>query len=486
MRREKASEIIGGINEKYIAEAALFAAAEEQKRTWQPRRFRWGLAAACAGLAVIISCVSFTMAAEAREYKAAITFFEENGLSPEGLSRSELKAVYRDIHTKRFAYSKTADVIARTVPGWEIGQDEPTPEEIADLWYRYSAWDPVTDTGISYCIRATYAYDDRKGTEVFEKSTIGCYQDGALLWTGEFTDFEVEGYASVQEGTAVWGRDKTMSASDTAYGWIACIDSEGKVMWQQRLDHGFGKEYVASVLSNGDGTWAVISRGDLKYLCLSIYDAAGKEIAFQQTEVGNYGIWNAAKLGDAYIVQLGNLSTHDTAKLVRLDRAGHVIENYAYTAEDCEYYITDMAGFGGQVYLSAYAVPKQEDEGGRHEIAEVLDAISAKVNNGQDISSEELTPVVRDNYTAVLLLCDPDGGVPGTFYSVNGSLGGQLAVDDAGQLAWDVESITSTYYSPAINTFTIGGSCDVFRYTFDAEGSLTGQTDTGESVPFLR
>ncbi len=79
-----------------------------------------------------------------------------------------------------------------------------------------------------------------------------------------------------------------------------------------------------------------------------------------------------------------------------------------------------MAEYEGQICLSAYAVPKQQDEGGRHEIASILDYIFSK--EGRDVSSEELTTVVRDNYTAMLLICDPEGGDSKTFYSVKGSL----------------------------------------------------------------
>ena len=94
--------------------------------------------------------------------------------------------------------------------------------------------------------------------------------------------------------------------------------------------------------------------------------------------------------------------------------------------------------------------------------------------------------MVRDNYTAVLLLCDPEGGAPETFYSVQGSLGGKLAVNDAGNLAWDVESIVNTFFSPATSSFSIGGACQVFRYTFDNAGALLSQEDTGETVPYHR
>ena len=94
--------------------------------------------------------------------------------------------------------------------------------------------------------------------------------------------------------------------------------------------------------------------------------------------------------------------------------------------------------------------------------------------------------MVRDNYTAVLLLCGPEGGAPETFYSVKGSLGGALRVDGDGGLSWDVESVVSTFFSPATSSFTIGGTCRVFRYFFDGAGNLVRQEDTGETVPYRR
>ncbi|MBP5167397.1 MAG: hypothetical protein ILP09_09095, partial [Oscillospiraceae bacterium] len=370
------------------------------------------------------------------------------------------------------------------VPGWEIQQDEPTPEELAALWDKNVRMNSISEKGISCRIDWRYVHDPQKGFDVLDKSVLECYRDGEMLWSAEFKDFYIEGYAFAENATAVWGWNETRYSADTVYGWIALTDSGGTVTWQRRLEHGFKHEYVASVLSDGDGTWAVISRGDVRYLCLSRYDAEGNELSFNKTEVGNLGIWNAAHLGDGYIVQLGNLTSRDTALLYRMDREGRVTDSFSYEADDCEYYITDLEEFGGEIYLSAYSVPKQNDEGGRHEIANVLDYIFSK--ESWSISDEELTPLVRENYTAVLLMCEPDGGLPKAFYSVKGSLGGELSVNASGLLEWNVESVVSTFFSPATSSFTIGGSCKVFRYTFDAAGNLTGQTDTGETVPYRR
>lgn len=479
MRKEDFFEVLGELEDDIVKDAKITVKKDNGKK---PVWVKWGVLAAC--LTLMVSLAGAAFAAEAREYSAAVVFFDENGLSTEGLSRSDVKAVYRDITTQRFAYDKTAEVIERAVTGLEIDQRQPTPEELSALWDRNVWRNSQPEAGISYSRDIQEKPDEALGFYVLDKSILKCYRDSELLWTAEFPDFILEDSALTADGTAVWGRNDTWSSEQTTYPWLARVDGDGNILWQYRLDHGFKYEYVSHVLDNGDGTWAVVSRGDLEYLCLSRYDIDGNELSFHKTKVGNLGIWNVVRLGDGYLVQTGNSTTGDTARLVKMDREGNLLDSFTYEGVDCDYFITNMIEFGGRVYLSAYAVPKQTDEGGRYEIADILVYLFNMEN--WEISGEELTTMVRDNYTAVLLLCDPEGGAPETFYSVKGSMGGKLTVNDAGELSWDVESIVNTFFSPATSSFTIGGTCQVFCYTFDDDGTLLSQEDTGETVPYRR
>lgn len=469
-----------GVDDDILARSEASAA-----RGRAPAVRRWAALAAC--LALVVGLAGWAVAAEAKEYSAAVEFFEENGLSMEGLSRSDVKAVYRDITTQRFTYDKTAEVLERSVPGLEITQREPTPEELAALWDKNVWRNSQPEAGISYRIDYQEKLDEALGFNILDKSVVTCYRDGELLWTAEFSGIFVDGYADTSAGTAVWGHKYRWSSEQPAPAQVARVDESGNILWQSWLEHGFKNEQVSQVLDNGDDTWAVVSRGDYESLCLSQYDTDGNELSFRDTELSNlgaFGIWNVIRLGDGYLAQLGNSVAGETARVVKLDREGNLLDTFTYEGEDCDYYITGMAEFGGRVYLSAYAVPKQTDDGGRHEIANVLDYVFGK--GTLEISSEELTPLVRENYTAVLLLCDPQGGAPETFYSVQGSLGGALRVNDAGELVWDVESVVNTFFSPMTSSFTVGGTCQVFRYTFDSAGNLLGQEDTGETVPYHR
>ena len=434
------------------------------------------------------STAALCLIAIAANSLTTFTFAEEetNSLPADVTDLPDMKDAYWDITVRHFSNGDITDVIQQTVPGWEIAQEEPTPDEMNKSWNKEIQTDTVPQIGIGYRQDYRYRKDENLGFEILEKSILECYKDGDLLWDAEFTDFSIKGNLYTANGTTVWGTNETWSSSQPRYGWIALINDEGNMLWEHRPDHGFSNEYIAAVLDNGDGTFAVISRGDLKYLCLSCYDTDGNEIIFNKTKIGNLGIWDAARLGDGYIIHTGNMMSYYTATLFRLDHEGNILDNYAYEGENCVYYLTDMAEYRGQLYLSAYAIPKQYDEGGRHEIANILDYVFSDDGFTLDISSEELTPLVRNNYTAILLVCDADSGAPKTIYSVNGSLGGKISVNGTEQLEWEVESITSTFFSPLTSSFTIGGRCKVFRYSFNSEGNLTRQSDTGESIVFRK
>lgn len=463
--------------------------AKHSNRTWRT------IASLAACFILLISIGFVTV--EAKEYSDAIKFFNEYGLSTDGLSRSEIKAVYRDITTKSFTYSKTAEVIANSlsadqIGGYEILQDNPTPEDIENLWnyknYNGGFMLPSQQGGVHYEYRSEYKEDAQLGFEVHDKSFIEKYDGENLLWSVPISEFWINGFSTVSDGVIVYGETPSWSSSQYSYAWMAKINSNGNLLWKHMLNNGFEDEYIAEILENADGSYAVISRGDFKYFCLSQYSADGKEIYFEKTEVGNYGIWNAARLGDGYIVQLGSHMTNEYSKIVKVDREGNITESFSYGGEDAYYYITDMIEYNGNIYLSAYSVPKLADQdqsaGSRYEIAAVLNYL---FDNGiWEISSEELTPMVRDNYTAMLLVCDPNAGTPQEFYSVKGSLGGELSLSEAGMLLWDVESITTTFFSPATSSFTIGGTSYVFRYTFDSTGRLVSQEKTGEVVNYRR
>lgn len=460
-------------------EAAGATPPAVKRRGW----VKWGAVAAC--LCVLIG--TGALAAEAYAYHEAAEFFNEYGLSTEGLTRGEIKEVYRDITARTFSYSKTADVLQNSVTGelkgTEISQDQPTPEEVEALWRLAQE---KGAPGVHYQYRSEQKLDEDLGFEIHDRSYFEKYDGETLLWSVSFTEFFIEDYAPVSGGVLVWGCTPVWASSQPSPAWLAKVDDEGNLLWKKALSHGFDDEYIAEVVENGDGTCAVFSRGDLQYLVLSQYTGAGEELSTHKTQVGNQGIWNAARLGEDYIVQLGNRA-ENVDRIVKVDRDGNVTDAFTYTSEACYYYVTDMAEFAGKLYLSAYSVPRLPDDtetaGGRYEVAAILKELFD--NNRLEIGSDELTGLLRDHYTAVLLLCDPKAGTPQTFYSVQGSLGGKLTVEGE-ELLWDVESFSDAIFSPATSAYSIAGTCQVFRYSFDRAGSLLRQEKTDEVTRYSR
>lgn len=496
MREQDRSKIIGNIDKKYIDEAAFAFEdsdavpgrkwADPKRNTARPGWIRTAVIVASAVLLIAAGLTATVIAADVKEYNEAVAFFADNGLSAEGLSRSEVKAVYRDITEKTFTCDKTAEVLQKAVPGWEIRQDGTefgSDTSLPEIW---SQTDSGFRKGVDYRLVEQYVRNEEYGTDDLKSTVLECRMDGELLWETEFDDLCATDYSCTKDGIAIWGHSGQRSTVTSSFAWIALVGGDGTVKWQRRLDHGFELEDVAAVLNNEDGTWTVISRGHVRYLCLANFDSDGNELFFNKTEVGVYGIRNAKRLGNGYIVQLGSYDPPEAALLYRLDRDGRVMETYSYDSEDSAFHITDMAEFGGRVYLSGYSVPGKADEHSR-EISGILSKlVPGAVTSETSISPEVLTPMVQDNYTAVLLICDPEEGTPETFYSVKGSLGGKLSVNGTDKLEWDVESIVSTVYSPLTSAWSIAGVCEVFRYEFDESRNLTGQEKTGETVTFAR
>ncbi len=451
-------------------------------------------AAAC--LALTAGIGGYAIAADVKEYNSAVEFFEENGLSAEGLSRAEVKAVYRDITTNSFTNSKTAQVLRNSVKGTEILQKEPTPEELETLWNnnvsggRFSS----SDDAVNYVI--DYEYEPEAEYYEWDKITVECQQNGNVLWKAEFPtlgknwgddELFVEKGVMTSNGTALYGlithwREVTESSisNNIDYGFITRVDENGNKLWQRELHHGFEYERIQAVLDNGDGTWAVLSEGDFKYLCVTQFDIDGNELSFSKTmpdEENKIDIMNAIRFGDGYLVQFKPIDVLKGASIVKLGRDGTLLDKFVYESDDCDYCITDMAQFEGKVYLSAYALPKMSSKS-YNEIWGILESSGKDVS---EITSEELTSLLRDNYTAVLLVCDTKTGIPETFYSAKGSLGGKLDVSD-NTLRWNAESINGAGFSPYTDSFCFVFGGKVYRYSFDKTGALLGCEDTGDVV----
>lgn len=317
-----------------------------------------------------------------------------------------------------------------------------------------------------------------------ETHTIARRYDGEkALWEIRLDNFWVEGHISVEGGILVYGNTFAWGSAEKRYARLALIGEDGTLRWDKRLDRGYNRDMLYTAIADGERL-VVFGRGDFVELTVTVYDYAGSQLLFTAHEVGNYGIRQAVRLGDGYLVQLSNSWNGD--RLIKLDQDGALLDVLTYTADDVSYVITDMLELNGRLYLSAYAFPLSADGdmNGRREIGAILDEIFAREQ--WDMGSAELVNLLRAQYTAVLFLCNPENGEPEQFYSVTGALGGALTAGNQGQLCWDTEHFTDAYVSLATSSFTIGASCSILRYTFAADGTLLGETATGEASGYRR
>lgn len=419
--------------------------------------------AACMALLITAGFGAYAYAAEIKEYNQAVQFFAENGLSTEGLTRDEIKAVYRDITTNSFTYSKTVEVLEKRqttqqVPGHEIDRENSTVEENTQ---------PINQC--YYRVRNRVKDEDGKFKCFVEK-----YDRESLLWQIKIRNFDANGHTVLSDGGIVVYGNGSIIKRDRS---IIRLGKNGEVL----LDHILKNEEISAikaVVENADGSLTAFSMGwaeEKKCLCINQISADGQDILFKAIEMEDNFINCAARLGDSYLLQLGNRS-----RIVKMDREGNITEAFSYSEADVDYFIQDMIEFNGKVYMSAYAVPKSEGESFWGKIFKELDVAGylERVKNGEeerDSKKFDITDRFQKQFTAVLLVCDASTGQPQEFYSVKECRGKALAINDAGMLVWNVEDILSAYFTPWFSSRLMEGTSCLYRYTLDHTGKLVSQ-----------
>ncbi len=239
--------VLGDMDDELIFESEIMG--KKRPKRWIKAA---GIVAACLVLAVTLSLTWFSIA-DALEYQAALSFFEENGLSTEGLSRYDIKAVYHDIITKSFTYGKTASVLrnSASVSGLELElPDEDSSVVSGEPSEKYN--NSPDDDGNGIVMRADNQdiFND-EGAKISQKSIVSCYKDDELLWTKEIPDTHIliDSYLYTDNGFVFYGVNTVWSSiyDNTTKYYIGFIDNEGSFEWSIAPDHGF--QYAITAFS---------------------------------------------------------------------------------------------------------------------------------------------------------------------------------------------------------------------------------------------
>ena len=463
--------------------------SETRRRGISLSKRAWFALAACMVLIVGLGVGTYAYAEEAKEYAAATRFFEENCLSTEGLTRWEIKAVYRDITTESFTYDKTAEVIehsliTRNVQGWEVIKDDPTPEDIANMWALAKdpdagwVWFPVKHDDIWF---QSY-YDTETGGGGIRK-----YDGETLIWQKEYDYLFL---IPIRQGDRLItaARDK---GDLLDYDTVVVLDLDGNILFTKSVYEDGRLCSIHEILPEEDGSFAVFGKSgehaelltEMDRVFFKRFSASGEELASSELPPDAIdSILTAARFGEGYIlVHMDNyLWADDENDLVILDRDGNITKSINVSTEDRNICLVSAAEFGGVIYASGYAVEKT----GKPELSALSDYMWTEGADGkpliETISEEELGALIRENYKAVLFVIDPDDGEPREFYSADGGLGMELEVKD-GRLVWEVGNILAgkNLITSAFR-FQILGMKD--EYTFEPTGALASVEKT--DVPF--
>lgn len=441
-------------------------------------------AAACLAALITLSVGGYKVVAEANEYKEAVAFFDTNGFTTAGLSRAEIKEVYRDITTGRFSSNKTAAMFERHVGGYEITHSEPSPEDLKNLWNKLNnaPMDSIYKVDYNESPDSNLGFDTLKSSVLSKRDT-----NGDIIWSVTFDKLYIDWYVTHGDYIAVYGNEPTWTSWMPTVARVALVKAgDGTILWDKKIDTGYNREHITALVFDGDQL-TVFAEGNFKRLIILKYDFNGNGNVIAEQELGDKKhIQQVVKLNDGYLARLRVFDGEES--LIKIGADGKLTDTFTYTSADTEYFIADMEEFKGRVYLSTYAIPKLEESagegGGRLEIAAILNEIFAKKD--WEISNEELTQRMRRHFSAVLLVCDTTSGVPREFYSVTGSIGDTLAIADNGNLIWSVGSITDSLFSPATSSFTIAATCRIYNYEYDTHGSLISQTQTDTVFDYRR
>lgn len=444
--------------------------------------------AACVVLTATISGGMYAYAAEAKEYKAAVNFFDEYNLSDAGLTRSEIKKVYRDISSESFSYSKTAEVIKSSVyegdiEGYEISSESPSPESIAEFWNSGMDYNAKTDSETM-----TLYYPDTLAEGSFE---LVKSNEGVEEWKISFdSKYMFHTLAVLDNGYVVHGRE----LGNWAGARFAYVTEDGQIGFIGSTDFvennetDPGIERIEAVVGDRDGNIVVFAhannidmetRTEVHYICFAVYDTDGNTLTSNVIPMPyNIDIKNAILVDDGYVLQISQIAdSRVNDSIVKLDFDGNLVLQLDLTDNGYIYNIEDMASVNGDLYISTYVIPEDSEDyslcnGGYS--ASIRDQMTDKP---LDISDEELLDIVNGYYTAILLVCDVDEGKIKDFYTVNGAVGARLNVSDSDQVVWDVKRIVSADIGKCSSYYSVNTKCIVSRY-FIGDEAVSEVNDT--------
>ena len=462
LSRERNRRILKRVEETAGIKAARGALPRFNKRAWL-------VLAVVTALLVCLGIGTYAYA-EAEEYSRALRYFEEHGISTEGLTRTEIKAVYRSFLTESTEHDDgtgvvehTADVTEVAGIGFPAETGTPSEDEIKAGEERHR--EGLASRGSGYIA----------WTETSDGILVTGYdRDGRELWSSAVTGMDYRWPEIVDDGVILVGAEPGTGAP-----MVKKYSTDGGYLWTSVLERG----EIQSVIGNADGGITVFA---------TVMDCGhGRDHAVIVSRIGPEGeivysaenptedpirVCDPVHFGESYAA-LGyndSFERFGEGSLVLIDGTGRITRQFTVGADGERYDFLELAVCGGKLYVSAVVK--------RYELIDPLYGPGAG-----SIPEDEYLEMIKSAFSAVLLVYDDPESSPAVFYEVDGAGCQGIRVNEDGLLEWDVRSIISAEYD---HRYKMNGSryinarVKLYRYIFSADGGFLEKIDTGEITAY--
>ncbi len=470
---------IGGIDADLILDAA-----PDKPKLKKTRPTPWRLLAACLSLFFVLGTASgLALMLEAAEYREAVTFFEENELSIEGLSREEIKSVYKDITMKTFSYGKTGEVLNHlSVELYDSDLGARDSDSLQAFWENryFFLHDPADTPGLRYEREYIPAGIDTD----FQYARISALDGETLLWKHD-TPFDARVQLLPMEGGVLLYGIRCDRMSDTFTAFASVLSEAGEILWE--YTHGESITRYEAALLDGDRIVLLGCHNEQlgedwsRSTLFTVLGLDGKVLLSREEPEESYVQYGAlVRLGDTY------LAKRNDSELVSFSLSGEPLEAKTYLDGMHGYTIEDIIAYEGKVFISASQILLPE-AGQADPFADLEREYWAewKAAGGEDFDwewQEDYTARIRERYISTLFVCDSEGKPRQAYRSVGTLPMGELSVNEEGALSWHIAAIDEAEppnRSPALSSLWYDLLVTEFDLTFDGSGRLTGKDEVG-------
>ncbi len=438
----------------------LFARKAEYDKQMKKRKKLTSTVAAviCAITVVSLSFGVYAYAADVREYNEAVQYLDSIDYSTEGMSRGEIKKIYRAIVASAESGVSAEDEkdVVIAITGSDInGMTDPSAADVGK----------------------TYEIVKGNGKDALNRLQK---QDGdTVLWTFSSENISVNGYCPTEDGNVVvcGGLETFKNGAVHACQAFTMLDENGQTVWQtadcdgQTPGFDFVYGYASGIFEKENGGFFSLgfnmkqNGDDVKtYLILTHISESGEILDKNEIPTTEYfgekrfvGLRYCTRYEDSFVAYISANGFDHFEGLVKISPEGEIGQVFSFSENGVEYIVNDIKEYGGRLWISADAVKANRGQGDEYASvrANLLYAplYSLVTGDGNGFLPHDCTDILKNNCEAVLLVCDPDADSPYTYYKESGAASGAIGMNDLGGLTWKTRSIESgTAFYKKINS----------------------------------